>query len=91
MKQFLYGLTFYIIDHQSVLPFPEDVFVEMIEIATNSVSFSFNDVMHQMHGISMGSPLGPILANIFVGFHERQLLEKFPKPYIYLRYVDDTC
>ena len=38
----------------------------------------------------MGSPLGPILANIFVGFHERQLFEKFPKPFIYLRYVDDT-
>ena len=38
----------------------------------------------------MGYPLGPILANIFVGFHERLLFEKFPKPFIYLRYVDDT-
>ena len=38
----------------------------------------------------MGSPLGPILANIFVGFQERLLFEKFLKPFIYLRYVDDT-
>ena len=74
-----------------VLPFPEDVFVELMEIASKSVSFSFNDVMYrQIDGISMCSPLGPILANIFVGFHERLLFEKFPKPFIYLRYVDDT-
>ena len=73
----------------SVLPFPKDVFVELTEIATKPVSFSFNEVMYrEIDGISMGSPLGPILVNIFVGFHERQLFEKFPKPCIYLRYVD---
>ena len=75
----------------SVLPFPEDVFIELMEIATKSVSFSFNEIMyHQSESFSMGSPLGPVLANIFVGFHESLLFEKFPKPFIYLRYVDDT-
>ena len=75
----------------SVLPFPEDVFIELMEIAAKSVSFSFNEIMYrQIYGISMGSPLGPILTNIFVGFHERLLFEKFPKPFIYLCYVDDT-
>ena len=73
------------------LPFPEDVFVELMETATKSASFSFIEVMYrQIDGISMGSLLGPILANIFVGFHERLLFEKFPKPFIYLRYVDNT-
>ena len=38
----------------------------------------------------MGSPLGPILANIFVGFYEKLLFDRFTKPYIYLHYVDDT-
>ena len=38
----------------------------------------------------MGSPLGPILAKIFIGFHERRLFDKFPKPFTYLWYVDDT-
>ena len=46
--------------------------------------------LHQHDDISMGSPLGPILANIFVGFHGRQLFENSRKPCIYLFYVDDT-
>ena len=74
----------------SVLPYPEDVFIELMEIATKSVSFSFNEIMYrQIDGICMGSPLGPILSNVFVGFHER-LFEKFPKFFIYLRYICNT-
>ena len=44
----------------------------------------------QIDGVSMGCPFGPILANIFVGFQETHLFDRFPKPFIYLRYVDDT-
>ena len=73
------------------LPFPEEVFIELMGTATKSVSFSFNEIMYrQIEGVCMGSPLGPILANIFVGFQERRLFDKFPKPFIYLHYVDDT-
>ena len=73
------------------LPFPEEVFIELMGITTKSVSFSFNEIMYrQIEGISTGSPLGPILANIFVGFQERHLFERFPKPFIYLSYVDDN-
>ena len=51
------------------LPFPEEVFIELMAIATNSVSFSFNEIMYsQIESVSMASPLGPILAIIFVGF-----------------------
>ena len=38
----------------------------------------------------MGSPLGPALANIFVGYHESKLFSCVQKPTIYFRYVDDT-
>ena len=73
------------------LPFPEEVFIELMGIATKLVSFSFNEIMYrQIEAVSMSSPLGPILANIFVGFQERHLFERFPKPFIYLRYVDDS-
>ena len=38
----------------------------------------------------MGSPLAPVLANIFMGFHESKWLNKYNsnKPNIYLRHVD---
>ena len=39
----------------------------------------------------MGSPLGPVLANIFVGYHEQRLSVKgSQKILLYRRYVDDT-
>ena len=38
----------------------------------------------------MGSPLGPALANIFVGFHKSRLFDNTVKPGVYFRYVDDT-
>ena len=38
----------------------------------------------------MGSPLGPALANIFVGFHASRLFDNTVKPGVYFRYMDDT-
>ena len=38
----------------------------------------------------MGSPLGPALSNIFVGYHKEKLLSEITKPALYFRYVDDT-
>ena len=39
----------------------------------------------------MGSPLAPVLANIFMGFHESKWLNQYNlnEPKFYLRYVDD--
>ena len=39
----------------------------------------------------MGSPLAPVLANIFMGFHESKWLNEcnLNKPKLYLRYIDD--
>ena len=46
---------------------------------------------NQMDGVVMGSPLAPILANIFIGVHESKWLNEnnLNKPKFYLRYVDD--
>ena len=59
--------------------------------ATSGVEFSFNDIMYkQTDGVAMGSPLGPALAKIFVGFNEEKLFSHISKPSTYFRYVDDT-
>ena len=44
----------------------------------------------QIDGVAMGSPLGPALANICVGYYESKLFNKISKPTVYCRYVDDT-
>ena len=38
----------------------------------------------------MGLPLGPALANIFVGYYEEKLFFQTQKPPTYFRYVDET-
>ena len=69
---------------------PRKEFVKLMMIATSKVEFSFNNLMYrQIDGVAMGSPLGPILATIFVGYHEKSLLDKVSKPIVYFRYVDD--
>lgn len=66
-------------------------FIELMETATNGIEFSFNNTIYRQHdGVAMGSPLGPALANIFVGFYERQLFSTTSMPLFYKRYVDDT-
>ena len=62
-----------------------------MQTATKSVEFSFNNVMYrQIDGVAMGSPLGPALANMFVGYYESLLFKRVKKPPMYYRYVDDT-
>ena len=50
-----------------------------------------NEFFDQVDGVAMGSPLGPVLANIFMGHHETNWIKTFygVKPEIYKRYVDD--
>ena len=77
--------------HLDCLPFPEDTFKELMLIATRGVEFSFNNQMYkQLDGVAMSSPLGPELANIFVGFYESRLFGNTAKPGDYFRYVDDS-
>ena len=59
--------------------------------ATSPVEFSFNNTMYkQIHGVAMGSPLSPALANIFVEYYEEKLFSQTQKPPTYFRYVDGT-
>ena len=45
---------------------------KLFQFATNQTNFLFNGNMYdQIDGVAMGSPLAPILANIFIGYHEK--------------------
>ena len=75
-------------DSQPVIP--KDMFVKLMKSATSSVEFSFNNTMYkQTNGIAIGSPFGPALANIFVGYYEEKLFSQTQKPPTYFRYVND--
>ena len=45
----------------------------------------------QVNGVSMGSPLGPVFANLFMGYHENKWLQEFNKGKVlmYKHYIHD--
>ena len=65
---------------------------QLFNFAASGTHFIFNGSFYdQVDGVSMGSPLGPALANLFMGYHEKIWLQEFDKGKVlmYKRYVDD--
>ena len=65
----------------------------LFTVATAQTHFLFNGFFYdQVDGIAMGCPLVPVLANLFMGHHEKLLLGNFQGSEIlfYRRYVGDT-
>ncbi|XP_071811646.1 uncharacterized protein [Apostichopus japonicus] len=66
---------------------------KLFMFATSQTHFLFNgNYYDQVDGVAMGSPLAPVLANLFMGHLEKQFLNNSSapfKPYHYRRYVDD--
>ena len=67
------------------------LFEKLLRFATKNVNFLFNDDWYmQIDGVSMGSPVAPALANIFMNHIENRISEfTGAKPIYYKRYVDD--
>ena len=81
-------------DNDSYLNYTKKQFTNLLNLAIKDSPFLFNKKLYaQTDGISMGSCLGPTLANAFLCHHETNWLNECPlefKPKFYRRYVDDT-
>ena len=60
-------------------------------MATQGMFMHKNKLYQQHDGVSMGSPLGPTIANLFLPNMENKILQNnvYFHPKLYLRYVDD--
>ena len=67
-------------------------FKRLLELCTKDMHFSFNEEIYkQINGVAMGSPLGPVLANIFMVELENNIIPSLnDKVSLWFRYVDDT-
>ena len=64
----------------------------LFTVTTAQTHFLFKGSFYdQIDGVAMGSPLAPVLANLFIGHHENLWLENFQGSEIlfYRRYADD--
>ncbi|XP_057298046.1 uncharacterized protein LOC130628959 [Hydractinia symbiolongicarpus] len=54
-------------------------------------TFTFVEELKKVDGVAMGSPLAPVLANLFMGVREKEWIKNYSGcgPTYYRRYVDD--
>ena len=68
-----------------------DNFVKLMTIATSEVQFRFNNTLYcQPDCVAMGSPLGPTVANFFMGYLDYSLVPSLSSQIIYIRYMKIT-
>ena len=74
------------------LKFSENELTKLFRFATAQTYFYFDGkFFDQVDGVAMGSPLGPVLANLFMGYYEQKWLESDHGRLVkfYRRYVED--
>ena len=81
-----------IFNHNPNLNITKKELQKLFLFAPSQTHFIFNsNFYNQIVGVALGSPLAPVLAKIFMGFHKSKWLNEYNlnKPKFYLRYVDE--
>ena len=79
-------------DSTPKLEIPEEALKSLLEICTKRAPFITHrgHMYTQIDGVAMGSPLGVLFANFYMGSVEERVFSSSPPPPTYCRYVDDT-
>ena len=79
-------------DDTPTLNIPEEALKSLLEICTKRAPFITHkgQMFTQVDGVAMGSPLGVLFANFYMGIVEERVFSSTPLPIRYCRYIDDT-
>ena len=65
-------------EHNLCLNITKAEFKKPFEFASSGTHFHFQGTFYdQIDGVAMGSPLGPLLTNLFMGYYETLWLNSF--------------
>ena len=81
-----------ILENKKDLKFLENVLIKLFRFAMSQTHFCFDGkFFYQVDGVAMDSPLGPALADLFMGYNEQKWLQSDHGRLVkfYRRYMDD--
>jgi hypothetical protein len=77
---------------KSISEITDEDTTKLVKVCLKSTYFSFQGgIYEQIEGVAMGSPLSPVIANLYLEKFKKQAIDSYPlKPKMWRRYVDDT-
>ena len=75
---------------QAKKPITQNIFKKLLKLSTEGMFIHNGKLFSQIDGVAMGNPLGPTLANWFLGMIEKKIFDQHLSfyPSFYVRYVD---